>query len=253
MQFQVQDLLGKCSMSHATVRSLIKKSFFFFVIVWLVFAYSGGTLAAGKNNNIKEYGIVILPEEECTRVAEKLNQDIAKILSHLNNVKNYWHVTLYHGAYETKDLQQIYNKIKGLKLQPFTLNLSKIYSTADRWIDLGAEKTKYLQELHESIVHLASPFHKHPLARSKDVYKDMSNVQREQVDNYGVSGVLELYNPHMTLFYQYPPRFELQDTAKRVAASSKENMVCKASKIIIGELGYNGNIEKIVYSVEIPS
>ncbi|WP_341755691.1 hypothetical protein [Candidatus Tisiphia endosymbiont of Ptychoptera albimana] len=94
MEFQVQDLLGKCSMSHATVRSVIKKSFFFFVIVWFVFAYSSGTLAAGKNNNIKEYGIVILLEEKCVRIAEKLNQDIAKILSHLTNVKNYWHVTL---------------------------------------------------------------------------------------------------------------------------------------------------------------
>ncbi|MFP3018189.1 MAG: hypothetical protein ACEY3E_04725 [Candidatus Tisiphia sp.] len=62
MEFQVQDLLGKCSMSYATVRSLIKKSFFFFVIVWLVLACSSGTLAAGKNNNIKEYGIVILPQ-----------------------------------------------------------------------------------------------------------------------------------------------------------------------------------------------
>ncbi len=37
-------------MSHATIRSLIKKSFFFFVIVWFVFAYSSRTLAAGKNN-----------------------------------------------------------------------------------------------------------------------------------------------------------------------------------------------------------
>ncbi|WP_417904836.1 hypothetical protein [Candidatus Tisiphia endosymbiont of Micropterix aruncella] len=52
MEFQVQDLLGKCFMSHAAVRSLIKKSFFFFVIVWFILAYSSGTLTAGKNKNM---------------------------------------------------------------------------------------------------------------------------------------------------------------------------------------------------------
>ena len=121
-----------------------------------------------------------------------------------------------------------------------------------RRISLGTEKTEYLQELHKTIVQLASPYHKRPLDRSRDVYKDMTGVQREQVDNYGVSGLLELYNPHMTLFYQYPPSSELQHAAKEIGVNFKENMVCKASKIVLGELGYNGNIQKIVYSIDIP-
>ena len=160
---------------------------------------------------------------------------------------------IYHGAYDTKDIKEIYNKIKAIELQPFTLNFSKISSTSNRWIDLGTEKTEYLQELHKAIVQLASPYHKRPLDRSRDIYKDMTSIQQKQVDNYGVSGLLELYNPHMTLFYQYPPSSELQHAAKEIGVNFKENMVCKASKIVVGELGYNGNIQKIIYSIDIPN
>lgn len=224
---------------------------FFSAIILLTSICIPQVLATEKN--IKEYGIVIFPEEKCEKEAEKLNINIAKILNNLKNVKNHWHVTLYHGAYEKNDLNEIYNKLKRLQLKPFTLNFTKIYSTSDRWIDLGTEKTEYLKNLHTSVVQLASPYHKGPLARSKDVYKDLTSEQREQVDNYGVSGILAMYNPHMTLFYQYPPNIKLQQAAITIKDHFKNGMVCKASKIVLGELGYNGNIEKIIYSINIPN
>ena len=253
MQFHVQNLLGKYYiLTTRWTKGFIGKPWFLIaVITCLIFASTTPSLAV--EHNIKEYGIVILPEEKCTKVAEKLNQDITKILSHFKNAKNHWHVTLYHGAYDTKDIKEIYNKIKAIELKPFTLSFSKISSTSNRWIDLGTEKTEYLQELHKAIVQLASPYHKRPLDRSRDIYKDMTSIQQKQVDNYGVSGLLELYNPHMTLFYQYPPSSELQHAAKEIAVNFKENMVCKASKIVVGELGYNGNIQKIIYSIDIPN
>lgn len=57
----------------------------------------------------------------------------------------------------------------------------------------------------------------------------------------------------MTLFYQYPPSAKLQQAAKEIAGKVTSNMVCKASKIVLGELGYNGNIEKIIYNIDIPN
>lgn len=230
--------------------SILKFIHLFTAIILLTFTSTNEVLA--KGSDIKEYGIVILPEEKCQKEAERLNINIAKILRPLKNVKNYWHVTLYHGAYEKNDLHEIYAKLKGLQLKPLTLNFTKIYSTSDRWIDLGTEKTEYLQKLHISVVQLASPYHKRPLARCKDIYKNVSSNQRQQVDHYGVSGILEMYNPHMTLFYQYPPKTELQQAAIKIENDFKKNMICKASKIVIGELGYNGNIKKIVYSVNMP-
>lgn len=230
-----------------TINNFVSQIFFIFIILLR------SNLSLAEDNDIKEYGIVILPDHKCRKIAENLNQDIAKILSDFKNVKNYWHITLYHGAYETKDLKEIYNKLKALPLKPFNLTFTKIYSTANRWVDLGTEKTEYLQELHKSIVQLASPYHKRPLKRAADIYNDLSVDKRKQIHSYGVSGVLELYNPHMTLFYQYPPNVKLQEAAKKIANKVTNNIVCKASKIVLGELGYNGNIEKIIYNIDIPN
>jgi len=249
MKSRKQILLKKYPILHI---KLINK-FINLVAILILFISASTTQVLAKENNIREYGIVILPEEKCVKEVEKLNVDITKILSHLKNVKNYWHVTLYHGAYEIDDLNKIYNNLKELQLKPFTLNFSKIYSTADRWIDLGTEKTEYLQNLHTSVVNLASPYHKRPLARSSDIYKDMTGAQRKRVDNYGVSGILEAYNPHMTLFYQYPSNPKLPQAAMKIGNEFKINKICKASKIALGELGYNGNIEKIVYNINIPN
>jgi 2'-5' RNA ligase len=249
MQLHKQIFLRKYSI---LLNSAINRFINFFSVIILLLSISITQVLAIESSNIKEYGIVVLLEEKCTKEAEKLNINISQVLSHLQNVKNYWHVTLYHGAYEINSLDEIYNKLQELQLRPFTLNLTKIYSTADRWIDLGIEKTEYLQNLHTSVVLLASPYHKRPLVRSTDIYKDMTSSQREQVDNYGVSGILTMYNPHMTLFYQYPPSFELQQTAIKIG-NNFTNIVCKASKIALGELGYNGNIEKIIYSINIPN
>jgi len=233
-------------------KTLSNKFINLFIIATFFLIYASDQ-ALGIETNIKEYGIVVLPEEKCVKIAEKLNADAQKLLSNLKNVKNHWHVTLYHGAYKINDLDKIYSKLKELKLQPFNLNFTNVYSTADRWIDLGLEKTEYLQKLHVSVVHLASPYHKRPLARSEDIYDNMTSSQREQVDSYGVSGILSLYNPHMTLFYQYPPSPELPQAATKLKDDFKKNMVCKASQVALGELGYNGNITKIIYTVNIPN
>lgn len=240
------------STNYLALCNKLTNKFTNFLIIITLFTSIFAVQVSAKEINIKEYGIVILPEDRCVKKAEISNISIKKLFNNLKTVKNYWHVTLYHGAYEINDLSKIYNKLKELQLRPFTLNFSKIYSTADRWIDLGVEKTIHLQNLHTSAVLLASPYHKRPLARSTDVYKDMTIDQREQVDSYGVSGILSSYNPHMTLYYQYPPNSELQQAALEMESNAKINMVCKASRIVLGELGYNGNVEKIIYSINIP-
>jgi len=93
MQFHVQNLLGKYYIltTRWTKGCIGKPWFLIAVITCLIFVSTTPSLAV--EHNIKEYGIVILPEEKCTKVAEKLNQDITKILSHFKNAKNHWHVT----------------------------------------------------------------------------------------------------------------------------------------------------------------
>lgn len=209
--------------------------------------------ALGSQDKLKEYGIVVLPEDKCTQRAAEFNKYIAENLSNFENAKNHWHVTLYHGAYEEKDLDAIYKKLQALPLKPFIISFTNIYPTADRWIDWGMEKNPYLHQLHEAVINLAGTYHKRPLHRVKDVYGDLSKDKRKQVDEYGVNGLFTMYNPHMTLFYKYPPDISLQEAAKKAAGKfPNTNMQCAADKIALGELGYNGNIIKVLYTVKIP-
>ncbi len=85
-----------------------------------------------------------------------------------------------------------------------------------------------------------------PLARARDAYDTVDEKRKKQIDVYGVAGVMELYNPHMTLFYTYPANSAIQKIPEIIKNEQYENMICKSSKIAIGKLGYNGNITAIV-------
>lgn len=208
-------------------------------------------LASAGANNVKEYGIVILPETKCATKAAEINSEIAQKLSQLANPYNNWHVTLYHGAFEPHALSKITHALVDLKIQPFNLHFTNIYAKSYRWIDLGMKKSEVLHKLHKKIVSIASKHHVKVLDRARDVYNATSNEKRHQIDEYGVSGVMSLYKPHMSLFYTYPPYPGLTEVAKEIAKMHEGIMVCKASFIAIGELGYNGNIIKILDTINI--
>lgn len=129
------------------------------------------------------------------------------------------------------------------------MKFTNFYTTSDRWVDWGIEKTEVLKNLHRSIVEIASKYHKRPLDRARDVYNEVDQERKNQIDEYGVPGVMNLYNPHMTLFYIYPAKAAIQKIPNVIKDKKYENAVFKASKIVIGELGYNGNILRIVDSI----
>jgi hypothetical protein len=193
------------------------------------------------------YGIVIKLQGGCRDAARQLNAQFAEELGKygLKNQNNIWHVTLYHAVYKEEHLPQIWAQIKSLDLSNIKLNFSQIYVTADRWIDWLVDKTPKLESLHKQVVEIASPYHQGRLPRSHDVYSDMNLFQQQQVDFYGVSGILDLYKPHTSLFYQYPPNIALQEAAKIVDDVVPRS--CDVESIILGELGYNGNMINILY------
>ena len=180
-----------------------------------------------------------------------LNAEIASLLPQFTNSPNKWHVTLYQGAYKLEDLPIIIKVLQNIKIKPMTLTFTSIYNTADRWIDFGIVKTAELDKLHYEVVGAFNKYHLRPLARVSDIYNTLSKEKKEQVDKYGVSGVMEYYNPHLTVFYKYPADAALQEASKKIQKLAKEGMVCKASSIAIGELGYNGNIVNIIYKADI--
>ncbi len=210
---------------------------------------SASTAKAGQE--VKEYGIVLLPDFVCANKAMELNSKIAQQLNNLVNVKNNLHVDLYLGAYEAKDLKEIYAKLQTLEIQSFPISLTTIYNTEDRRIEWRVQNTAELQQLHEDVVKLASPYHKKMLTFVSDMYKTLLPEERAKADKYGFSRVLDLYNPHMNLFYTYPPDSRLQKASLNVAQLVPNETKCNASKIIIGPMGYNGNIISVVYTIDL--
>ena len=200
---------------------------------------------------VKEYGIVILPEPACVQKAISINTKIASVLPpDVKNVYNDWHVTLYHGAYELGFLPEILAKLKTLDTRSFSLEFTMpLCISPNNEISWQIVKTPRLQELHETVITLASPYHLRPLERSRDAYHKMDFKNKIQVDKYGVDRILDLYNPHMTLFYQCPPNLNLKEILN-TAYNPKIKETYNTAQIAIGELGYSGNVEKIVYCFE---
>jgi len=208
---------------------------------------------AYKNFGFKEYGIAILPDTTCVEKATFLNKELSNKLNNFPNPANQWHITLYHGAYGHDDLRQITQKIKKLSIPEFNISFNKIYSKSGRWIVYGVDKSKELQKLHEEVVNLAMKYHKHPIARAKDIYNDAPKEIQNEIDTYGTTELLAGYKPHMTLFYKYPSDEALEEASSAINHHAETTFTCKADQIALGELGYNGNMIRIIYTKNIPN
>lgn len=199
-------------------------------------------------NEIKEYGIVLLVDDNTTKQAHSLNQKIAQKFPNLENVANIWHVTLYHGAFAKQDLELIFQKLQQLYLEPLEIKFSGISQSKKGYIHWEVEKNLDLQELHTVVVNLASKYHQRPLQMSLDLYDDLSFEHQQQIDEFGSSGLFELFAPHLTLFYQPLTKSVLTDILPQDHSLAAQSL---AERIVIGELGY-GNILKILYSLPLP-
>lgn len=199
-------------------------------------------------NEIKEYGIVLLVDDDATKQAHALNQKIAQKFPKLENVANIWHVTLYHGAFAEQDLAAIFQKLEQLYLEPLEIKFSGITKSKMGYIHWEIEKNLDLQELHTVVVNLASKYHKRPLQMALDFYDDLPFEYQQQIDEFGTGGLFELFAPHLTLFYQPLANSSLEEILPHDHSLQAQS---SAAKIVIGELGY-GNILKILYSKPLP-
>jgi len=95
---------------------------------------------------IKEYAIAILPSYE---VAQKITDINTKISNHLvpqglEHKHNKCHVTLYHGAYDEKDLPEITAELAKIAYETknITLNFKNeiVVTGPNRWIDINIKR-----------------------------------------------------------------------------------------------------------------
>lgn len=200
----------------------------------------------------KEYGIALLPEENCGDMASKINLDIASHIPDAPNLNNNWHVTLYQIALSEKDVNKVYEYLKYLKKFPVKIIFNGIKTTQNKWIDLEVRPNKQLQKLHEQIVHKLHIKHKRPLLRIKANYYNLTKSQKKQVDKFGMPGILSYYRPHMSLFYSITENRKLEYVTSALENKFNRDIRCKFNKIAIGEIGYAGNLHTILHVLDLP-
>jgi 2'-5' RNA ligase len=216
------------------------KQLILFFLVYLGFLSSFDAAA-------KEYGIALLLPKKYSSQAKEMNQKIAAQTS-ATNLPNVFHITLFQGNFSQKNVKKIYFELKKQNFRKIKITLeSEITSAEQRFINWQVAKNEELQNLHKKIVQVAAPYHDGILARYSNAY-DLSENQRQQLEMFGMSGVLENYNPHVTLFYsQKNP--EIAEIAKDFWLLKDESF--EASSLAIVELGYSGNVEKIFRLIDL--
>jgi hypothetical protein len=213
-----------------------------------------------------EYAIAILPSSEGAQKITDINTKLADKLvpQGLENKHNKCHVTLYHGAYKAQDLPTISAKLGDIACNTgrFTLNFKDIVVVGpNRWIDINIKRSDEVIEkveqdykaicgLHNKVVDTFYEYHQRPLERATNTLETLKSqieaqndnaLKIEQIQTYGVSGVKELYNPHTTMWYQWPANDVLERAAGSVEVNS--SFSCDAWALVIAKLGFNGNIE----------
>lgn len=219
-----------------------------FLILSLIILNSNNSFA---QDDVAEYGIAIIPEESCVKKAQLLNKEIAKNLPKLENPHNQWHVTLFQGAFTVEDIKIIKSKISKLNIKQFEIEFEDLADTDDRWIDWEIDGTRYLQKLHEKIVAIASPYYRRPLNRASTLYDLLDEKDRSQIDQYGTRGVMDQYRPHLSVFYVCPPNPVIRKIPEIIEDDKYEDIECKAKKIVIGKLAYDGHMTKVVETINL--
>nr|WP_253308528.1 hypothetical protein [Rickettsia endosymbiont of Ceutorhynchus assimilis] len=190
-----------------------------------------------------EYAIAILPNPEGAKQITDIHKKLAEqlILQGLEEKPNKGHITLYHGAYKAEDVPAISAKLGEIacKTENLTLNFDDniVVVGPDRWIDINIKRSdanaeveqnyKAICNLHSKVVDTFYGYHQRPLERATNVletetFQSQIKAQDEkalkianQIQTYGVSGLYELYNPHTTMWYQWPTNPALEKAVEK--------------------------------------
>lgn len=211
-------------------------------ILVLILLISVANIAIAKS---KEYNIALTLNNDCTQIAKQINELSAASLNDIDNIENIPHISLYQIALNINDVNSIKKNLSKIDLSPFNINLK--FNKHNRVIALDASDNNFLKKLHENIVADFSRYTSQPIKRMLDVYNNLSSEKQKQIDKYGVTNILEFYKPKISLFYNYSnkdPRFD--NLISDIEQKFPDEIQCRAEKLVIGELGEQGNLINIV-------
>ena len=215
-----------------------------------------------------EYGIAIpIPDEIVMQHIRPLEDDLYKALGKNTPVPNIPHITLFQLRTTEDKLPQIIENlhhifaeeaIKALFQTPFSIHLNIPYlrsGTGDHmWISLHMTDKKVLpllMEVHQAVSKKLSPLRTGMIKALQDTYETLPGPKKKYVNQMGFVGGI-FYTPHMTLFYNAD--HDVTDKiANKVAydftkRSPPLHFSFQVQNIVVGELGEEGNMTKVLHT-----
>jgi len=201
-----------------------------------------------------EVGIIILPSTKVAQETQKLTAEISKELkeriSHQPlSYKNIPHISLYQGKIERKNLSAVQKRLKQIAAdtQPFSIQLQHTLSNAGDSIYWNANLDKNLEQLHNRVVDEFSLFTKGLRMRQvEDMPENALNVsQKNKLEKYGIFWIKESFTPHLTIFYNAKAYPALYSIVRQVRPDTSATGF-EIKNLAVAELGYEGNVEKIL-------
>lgn len=204
-----------------------------------------------SKRDFDELTIALIPSNEIVKEALRLNRQLEQVLEDIPNKQNIIHISLFQSRVRCSQLEKISIALNSLakSIKPFKLELDAELKEACTNLFWNIKENLQLVTLHTDILKAISPYREGILPIFKDGYTQLSQTQQQLIDRYGTPHVLQNFNPHITVYYNMD--HEKIDCLSEI----KPKQSClhfSATELIIGHIGYDGNLKKIYKKFQLP-
>lgn len=193
--------------------------------------------------------IALLPNAEIIKEAERLNVKFEQLLTDIPNKKNIIHISLFQGYFCRMQLEKISEMLSQIVDSTFSLRIELDSKLTEACANLfwNVKPQAQLYELHKNILTAISPYREAPLPVFLDCYAQLPLIQQQLIDRYGTPHALHNFQPHITLYYNVGHR--LKNDIKVI--KPQRNFSFLVNQLIIGRIGYTGNLKEIYRKFQI--
>lgn len=190
-----------------------------------------------------ELAIALLPTPEVEQEATRLNKQLEHALIDYPNKKNLIHISLFQGRFRESQFEKIVESLKHIAelTSPFCIELDSELTEACGNLFWNAKLQSQLLVLHKKVVAVISPYRDGILPVFVDCYPKLSKDKQRFIDDYGTPHVFQNFFPHITVYYN----IESSKINCFKTIRPQKHFSFFTNKLIVGRIGYDGNLEKI--------
>ena len=151
------------------------------------------------------------------------------------------HLTVFMGLFPV--LEPVAAEIEQLNRSfvPFSVSLSCFRLSPDGYLFWEADATSELLALHEKVLSVLNPL-RHGLVREKylENIDSFSNLEQENIREFGFPWVMQLFKPHLTLG-RINASFDAEKLFLRLGRTAKATSF-EVDRLDLGQVGDNGTV-----------